>query len=137
MYRRYANCALILLFAATQAQGRGEYQVGGTTGNLWQDLLSEESAGVYQLFDSEGQQESVVPVGVTPHGVAADTLIDFTDNSIRPRFIDSAVNLTLTDPNSSAIKIPLPYTGGEAQTTDVAVPSKTRLRASKNNSTAT
>ena len=35
MYRRYANCALILLFAATQAQGRGEYQVGGPTGNLW------------------------------------------------------------------------------------------------------
>ncbi|MBT7421304.1 MAG: hypothetical protein HN780_22565 [Gemmatimonadetes bacterium] len=118
MYRRYANCALILLFAATQAQGRGEYQVGGPNGNLWQDLLSEEAAGIYLLFDSEGQQESVVPVGVTPHGVAADTLIDFTDNSIRPRFIDSAVNLTLTDPNSSAIKIPLPYTGGEAQTTD-------------------
>ena len=58
MYRRYANCALILLFAATQAQGRAEYQVGGPTGNLWQDLLSEESAGIYRLFDSEGQQEA-------------------------------------------------------------------------------
>lgn len=118
MRRRASHCALIFLLTTTLAHGRGEYRVGGPDGNLWQDLLSEEAAGVYQLFDAEGQQQSTVPVGVTPHGAAADTLIDFTNNAIQPRYIDPAVNLTLTDPNSSAIKIPLPYIGGEAQTTD-------------------
>ena len=118
MYRPVTHCILLTLLTAAQVYGRGEYHVGGSNGNLWQDLLSEENAGVYVLFDSEGQQIDSAPVNITPHGVAADTLIDFSDNAIQPRFIDPNVNLTLTDPNSSKIKIPLPYIGGEAQTTD-------------------
>lgn len=118
MHRPVAQCALLVFLAVAQAHGRGEYHVGGSASNLWQDLLSAEGAGVYLLFDAEGQQVDSAAVGITPHGVAADTLIDFADNAIRPRFIDPAINLTLTDPNSSKIKIPLPYIGGEAQTTD-------------------
>ncbi len=112
-----ASCFLLVL-SIVPAHSRGEFRVGGADGNPWPSLLSEEGAGEYWLFDSEGQFASTESVGVTPHGAAADTLIDFADNAIGPRFIDPAVNLTLTDPNSSAIKIPLPYIGGEAQTTD-------------------
>ena len=112
-----ASCFLLVLSIAP-AHSRGEFRVGGDDGNPWPSLLSEEGAGEYWLFDLEGQLVRTESVGVTPHGVAADTLIDFADNAIGPRFIDPTVNLTLTDPNSSAIKIPLPYIGGEAQTTD-------------------
>ena len=118
MNRILPPCVGLILLAAGQVSGRGEFRVGGPDGNPWQDLLSENSAGTYLLFDTEGLQASSVPVSVTPHGVAADTLIDFSDNSIQPRYIDPSVNLALTDPNSSKIKIPLPYVGGEAQTTD-------------------
>ena len=111
-------CLALILVVAGQVSGRGEFRVGGPDGNPWQDLLSEESAGTYMIFDGEGQQTGSVTVNVTPHGVAADTLIDFSGNAIRPRYIEPSVNLALTDPNSSKIKIPLPYIGGEAQTTD-------------------
>ena len=117
MQRIIASCFLLVL-SIVPAHSRGEFRVGGDDGNPWPSLLSEEGAGEYWFFDSAGQFVSTEPVGVTPHGVAADTLIDFADNAIGPRFIDPTVNLTLTDPNSSAIKIPLPYIGGEAQTTD-------------------
>ena len=112
-----ASCFLLVLSIAP-AHSRGEFRVGGTDGIPWPSLLSEEGAGEYWLFDLEGQLVRTEPVGVTPHGVAADTLIDFADDAIGPRFIDPTVNLTLTDPNSSFNKIPLPYIGGEAQTTD-------------------
>ena len=117
MQRIIVSCFLIIL-SIVPAHSRGEFRVGGDDGNPWPNLLSEEGAGEYWLFDAEGQLVSTESVGITPHGVAADTLIDFADNAIGPRFIDPSVNLTLTDPNSSATKIPLPYIGGEAQTTD-------------------
>ncbi len=112
-----ASCFLLVL-SIVPAHSRGEFRVGGDDGNPWPNLLSEEGVGEYWLFDAEGQLVGTEPVGVTPHGAAADTLIDFADDAIGPRFIDPTVNLTLTDPNSSSIKIPLPYIGGEAQTTD-------------------
>ena len=117
MQRIIALCFLLVLSIAP-AHSRGEFRVGGADGNPWTSLLSEEGAGEYWFFDAEGQRTSTELVGVTPHGAAADTLIDFADDAIGPRFIDPLVNLTRTDPNSSAIKIPLPYIGGEAQTTD-------------------
>ena len=101
------SCFLIIL-SIVPAHSRGEFRVGGDDGNLWPNLLSEEGAGEYWLFDAEGQLMSTEPVGITPHGVAADTLIDFADNAIGPRFIDPSVNLTLIDPNASDINTLLP-----------------------------
>ena len=124
------SCFLIIL-SIVPAHSRGEFRVGGDDGNLWPNLLSEEGAGEYWLFDAEGQLMSTEPVGITPHGVAADTLIDFADNAIGPRFIDPSVNLTLIDPNASDINTLLPYTGGQIQTTDGCSARDDQIRAVK------
>ncbi len=124
------SCFLIIL-SIVPAHSRGEFRVGGDDGNLWTNLLSEEGAGEYWLFDAEGQLVSTEPVGITPHGVAADTLIDFADNAIGPRFIDPSVNLTLIDPNASDINTLLPYTGGQIQTTDGCSARDDQIRAVK------
>lgn len=125
-----ASCFLLVLSIAP-AHSRGEFLVGGDEGNPWPSLLSEEGAGEYWLFDAEGQLVGTEPVGVTPHGAAADTLIDFADNAIGPRFIDPAVNLTLIDPNASDINTLLPYTGGQIQTTDGCSARDDQIRAVK------
>ena len=130
MQRIIASCFLLVL-SIVSAHSRGEFRVGGDDGNPWPNLLSAEGAGEYWLFDSEGQLVGTEPVGVTPYGVSADTLIDFADNAIGPRFIDPAVNMTLTDPNSSDISIPLPYTGGQVQTTDGCSARDDQIRAVK------
>ena len=124
------SCFLIIL-SIVPAHSRGEFRVGGTDGNLWTNLRSEEGAGEYWLFDPEGQLVSTEPVGITPHGAAADTLIDFADNAIGPRFIDPSVNLTLIDPNASDINTLLPYTGGQIQTTDGCSARDDQIRAVK------
>jgi len=119
MARFLSFCFCItVLFTAKQASGRAEYHLGGENGNPWQDALSEDAAGSYLVFDATGQQVRSVPVATTPHGAGVDTLIDFVGSSIQPRFIDPAVNMVVTDPESADIKIPLPYTGGQALTTD-------------------
>ena len=125
-----ALCFLLVL-SIVPAHSRGEFRVGGTDGNPWPSLRSEEGAGEYWLFDPEGQLVSTEPVSVTPHGVAADTLIDFADNAIGPRFIDPSVNLTLIDPNASDINTLLPYTGGQIQTTDGCSARDDQIRAVK------
>ena len=125
-----ALCFLLAL-SIVPAHSRGEFRVGGTDGNPWLSLRSEEGAGEYWLFDPEGQLVSTEPVGVTPHGVAADTLIDFAGNAIGPRFIDPSVNLTLIDPNASDINTLLPYTGGQIQTTDGCSARDDQIRAVK------
>ena len=76
-------CLALILLVAGQVSGRGEFRVGGPDGNPGQDLLSEESAGTYVIFDGEGRQTGSVPVNVTPHGVAADTLIDFAVEDVK------------------------------------------------------
>ena len=124
------SCFLLVLSIAP-AHSRGEFRVGGDEGNPWPNLLSKEGAGEYWLFDAEGQLVGTEPVGVTPHGAAADTLIDFADNAIGPRFIDPAVNLTLIDPNASDINTLLPYTGGQIQTTDGCSARDDQIRAVK------
>lgn len=116
--RVWLFCLCILLSFASQVAGRGEYRLGGVDGNPWQDALSTEAAGVYSIFDENGQEARRVSVAGSPHGAGADTLIDFSGTSIQPRSIDPAVNLTLTDPASSEIKIPLPYIGGKIRSMD-------------------
>ena len=130
MQRIIVSCFLIIL-SIVPAHSRGEFRVGGDEGNPWPNLLSEEGAGEYWLFDAEGQLVSTESVGITPHGVAADTLIDFADNAIGPRFIDPSVNLTLIDPNASDINTLLPYTGGQIQTTDGCSARDDQIRAVK------
>jgi len=125
-----ASCFLLVLSIAP-AHSRGEFRVGGDEGNPWPSLLSEEGAREYWLFDAEGQLVGTEPVGVTPHGAAADTLIGFADNAIGPRFIDPAVNLTLIDPNAADINTLLPYTGGQIQTTDGCSARDDQIRAVK------
>ena len=125
-----ASCFLLVL-SIVPAHSRGEFLVGGDEGNPWPSLLSEEGAGEYWLFDAEGQLVGTEPVGVTPHGAAADTLIDFADNAIGPRFIDPAVNMTLIDPNAADINTLLPYTGGQIQTTDGCSARDDQIRAVK------
>ena len=125
-----ASCFLLVL-SIVPAHSRGEFLVGGDEGNPWPSLLSEEGAGEYWLFDAEGQLVGTEPVGVTPHGAAADTLIGFADNAIGPRFIDPAVNLTLIDPNAADINTLLPYTGGQIQTTDGCSARDDQIRAVK------
>ena len=125
-----ASCFLLVL-SIVPAHSRGEFHVGGDEGNPWPSLLSEEGAGEYWLFDPEGQLVGTESVGVTPHGAAADTLIDFADNAIGPRFIDPAVNLTLIDPNAADINTLLPYTGGQIQTTDGCSARDDQIRAVK------
>ena len=102
MQRIIASCFLLVL-SIVPAHSRGEFRVGGDDGNPWPSLLSEEGAGEYWFFDAEGQFVSTEPVGVTPHGVAADTLIDFADNAIGPRFIDP-----IGQPNPDRSLIPRP-----------------------------
>ena len=109
-------CFCSLFAAASSAPGLTEYRLGGTDGNPWQAALALEGAGVYVVVDENGQELRRVEVGTTPHGAGIDTLISFSGTSIQPRLIDPAVNMTLTDPESSSSKIPLPYTGGEVQT---------------------
>jgi len=131
MSRFIPFCFCALLFAASQAAGRSEYHLGGEDGNPWQDALAEDAAGSYLVFDDDGQQVRTVPVGATPHGAGTDTLIDFSGTSIKPRYIDPEVNMVLTDPESAEIKIPLPYTGGRAQTTDGCSAMDDHIRAVK------
>ena len=108
-----------LLLSVSGASGGTEYRLGGEDGNPWQVALSED-AGVYQLFDAQGNLEGAVPVTTTPYGGGEESMVDFADTTIggrdsrfiRPRFIDPTVNLTLTDPQSPENKVPLPFTGG-------------------------
>ena len=108
-----------LLLSASEAPGGTEYRLGGEDGNPWQVALSED-AGVYQLFDAQGNLEAAVPVTTTPYGGGEESMVDFADTTIggrdirfiRPRFIDPIVNLTLTDLQSRENSVPLPFTGG-------------------------
>ena len=112
--------ALFLLCTAllipTAVLSRTEYHLGGLDGNSWQDVLGEESAGSYRVFDTEGQLLRSEAVSITPHGAGTDTLIDFSGTSIQARFIDPATNLLAADPEtnlaSGSTPIRLPYIGG-------------------------
>ena len=95
-----------------------EYRLGGTDGTPWQTALSSEESSFYLVYDSSGQVTGRVAVQASPFGAGGNSMIDFSNNVLTPRAIDAFVNLALADPTTSPQKIMLPYTGGEAQTTD-------------------
>ena len=109
----FLSCILLL---STQAHSGTEYRLGGE-GNSWQASLTE--ASVYQVFDGDGQVLRQEPVGLSPFGAGADTLIDFETNpgSIQPREIDPGKNIALADVNAGKTIIPLPYLPGSRVTT--------------------
>ncbi len=106
----FSLCILVLGGSAISA--RTEYRLGGQDGNSWEAALSDGNAGVYLVFDDQGQEERRVQVGTTPFGAGIDTMIHFTATSIQPRFIEEGRNLVLTDPNAPEGGVPLPYTRG-------------------------
>jgi len=114
MYPRLLLCFCSFLLTSAAAWGLSEYRLGGSAGNPWQSALSLTSAGEYLVFGSDGQLQETVAVGTTPHGAGTDTLIDFSDTSIRPRFIEPNVNLSVTGPDDIAV---LPYIGGKVFST--------------------
>ncbi len=103
-------CFCSVLLGAAPVLGGTEYRLGGRDGNPWQAILAGESA--YHIFAADDQIERQVAVGVSPFGVGADTLIDFSGTSIRPRLIDPSVNIAQADVNAGKTTIPLPYIPG-------------------------
>ncbi len=103
-------CLCSVLLGAAPVLGGTEYRLGGTDGNPWQAILAGES--IYQAFAADGQVERQVSVGVSPFGVGADTLIDFSGTSIQSRLIDPSVNIARADVNAGKTTIPLPYIPG-------------------------
>ena len=107
-------CCCGLLVTASVAFGLSEYRLGGSDGNAWQSALSLEGAGEYLVVDNNSQLQETVAVGTTPHGAGTDTLIDFSGTSIRPRFVEQDVNLSVLESANTSI---LPYIGGKVHTT--------------------
>ena len=70
-------CICSVLVGTTRVYSATEYRLGGADGNPWQAALTEES--VYQVFDADGRPERQMPVGLSPFGVGADTLINYSD----------------------------------------------------------
>ena len=103
------------------AWGGTEYRLGGADGNAWQTALSLEGGSAYVVLDADGQEQRRVEVGVTPHGAGTDTLINFLDHAIQPRFIEASANMVLADMESDPQKIPLLYTGGKVEVTNSCV----------------
>ena len=73
------------------------------------------------VLDADGQEQRRVEVGVTPYGAGTDTLINFLDHAIQPRFIEASANMVLADMESDPQKIPLLYTGGKVEVTNSCV----------------
>ena len=87
---------------ATSVWGRGEFRMGGTEGNSWEAMITDQTAS-YILLDAEGNIVDTVPIGVVSEEASVrfntagvDTLIDFADNGLRPVRIDPEENLVLS-----------------------------------------
>ena len=119
-------------FIGTAAWGRAEFHLGGTEGNVWQELV-EGGEGEYAAVDAEGNIVGVFPVSSVPLEPVADPLmkdsgkvvmINFADNILRPALIDPAENLSLSiaerggDINTS---IHVAYTKEERKTVEPIV----------------
>ena len=99
-----------VLFASNQVYGGTEYRLGGKGGNDWQAALTE--ASIYQVLDADGQEIRQKPVGLSPFGAGADTLIHFSATSILPLRIDPEVNIAQADVDAGRTTIPLPHIPG-------------------------
>jgi len=110
MTRFLLLCFFSILLSTSQVFGSTQYHLGGTDGTAWQAALTAES--VYQVLDTDGQLVRQVQVGLSPLGAGADTLIDFSDNAIRPRLIDPNVNIARADADAARTTITLPYIPG-------------------------
>ena len=92
----------LLLTLAAGAWGRGELRLGGLQGNSWQAMIADQAAS-YVLLDAAGNITDIVPIGVVTEEASVrfntagvDTLIDFTDNGLRPVRINPEDNLALS-----------------------------------------
>ena len=113
MPRFLSFCVCTVLFAAAQVNARTEYHLGGADGPSWQDVRSQAEVGAYLVYDANGELLKSIAVGTAPQETGGDTLVDFSDSSIRPRFIDPLENLALTDLSAASNEVPLNFTGGE------------------------
>ena len=80
---------------------------------------SLEDGAFYLVFGDAEQVVREVAVGTSAFGAGTDTLIDFSDLSLQPRFVDPSVNLALTDPESGDYSLPLAWSGGNADVTNL------------------
>ena len=87
--------ALLVLGLGGSAWARSEFRLGGTDGNAWQGLLSDQQA-VYVVVDEAGEVSSVLPVTISTEEAGIDTMIDYANNGIRPVWIDPSVYLSRT-----------------------------------------
>ena len=110
---------LLSLSAATPGAATTEFRLGGDEGTTWEDARSPEGGAVYLVTDAAGQILREVAVAPSPFDVGADTLIDFADRSLAPRFIDPSVNLALTDLDSKDFNLSLPWSGGTVDITNL------------------
>ena len=89
------GCAIIVLGLCGIAGARSEFRLGGTDGNAWQGLLTDTEA-TYVVVGPSGEVQSSRPVGISTEEVGIDTMIDFSNNGIRPVWIDPQHNLSLS-----------------------------------------
>jgi hypothetical protein len=114
-------CLFALLCWAAPLAAVTEYRLGGADGTPWQEALSVNGAGTYVVYDALGNVVRVIPVGVSPRTVGTDTLIDYAEQSLRPRFFDPETNIAITDTDTPDKEIPLPLTGGRVLSNDCCI----------------
>ena len=121
MNRSGVPCLLVLLWWATPVGAVTEYRLGGADGTPWQSALTIDGAGSYVVYDALGNVVRTVAVGVSPRTVGTDTLIDYSEESLRPRFFDPETNIAITDLDVPDKEIPLPLTGGRVLSNDCCI----------------
>jgi gliding motility-associated-like protein len=114
---------LVALGTVVPAAAVTEFRLGGDSGTPWTEALSVTGGGFYVALDSDGQLLRQVNVRATPRGGGVDTLIDYSNQSLQPRFVESSVNLALTDLSSDPKKVPLIWSGGKVEATNLYCPN--------------
>ena len=76
------------------AWARAEFHIGGTTGASWEGLIVDQESS-FSVVDGAGNavNEEVIGIGAEEAGV--DTMINYADNVLRPRWIEQSVNQAL------------------------------------------